>query len=45
MGRLLFIGALVVAALLLAAVGALLSLLRSVVSLAPSLTLERSSAR
>jgi hypothetical protein len=39
------IAGLVVAALLLAGLGALISLVRSVTSLAPSVDLERSTAR
>ncbi len=45
MGRRLFIGGIVVAALLLAALGAAISLIRSITSLLPSLVFERSTAR
>jgi hypothetical protein len=41
----LFIGGIVVAALLLAALGAAISLIRSVTSFVPSLVFERSTAR
>jgi hypothetical protein len=41
----LLIGGIVVAALLLAGLGAAISLIRSLTSLAPSPTLERSTAR
>jgi uncharacterized membrane protein len=44
MRRRLLIGGIVLAALLLAGLGAAISLIRSVTSLAPSLTLERSTA-
>lgn len=44
MRRGLFIAGLVLAALLLAGLGALISLVRSIASLAPSLTVERSTA-
>jgi len=42
MRRRLVIGGIVLAALLLAGIGALISLVRSVTSIAPSITLERS---
>ena len=45
MRRRLFVAGLVLAALLLAALGALISLVRSVTPLAPSVDLERSTAR
>jgi len=45
MRRRFFIAGLVAAALLLAGLGALISLIRSVTSLAPSVDLERSTAR
>ncbi len=45
MRRRFFIAGLVVAALLLAGLGALISLVRSISSLAPSVDLERSTAR
>ena len=45
MGRRLFIGGIVVAALLLAALGAAISLIRSITSLVPSLLFERTTAR
>lgn len=45
MRRRLLIGGIVAAALLLAGLGALISLIRSVISVAPSLTVERSTAR
>mgnify|MGYP006951349098 CR=1 FL=1 len=45
MRRRLFIGAVVLATLLLAALGALISLVRSVLSLRQPLTFERSTAQ
>jgi hypothetical protein len=45
MRRRLFIGGVVVAALLLAGLGALISLIRSVISLTQPLAFERSTAR
>jgi len=45
MRRRLLLGGLVVAVLLLAGLGALISVIRSVTSLAPSLAFERSIAR
>jgi hypothetical protein len=45
MRRRLFIGVIVLAALLLAGLGAVLSLIRSVTSLSPPLVFERSTAR
>ncbi|HEY5693656.1 MAG TPA: hypothetical protein VIR14_04040 [Gaiellaceae bacterium] len=45
MRRRLLIGGIVLAALLLAGLGALISLTRSLVSLAPPLVFERSTAR
>jgi len=45
MRRRLLIGGIVAVALLLAGLGALISLIRSVISVAPSLTFERSTAR
>jgi uncharacterized membrane protein len=45
MRRRLLIGGIVLAALLLAGLGAAISLIRSVTSLAPSFTFERSTAR
>ena len=45
MRRRLLIGGIVLAALLLAGLGAVISVIRSVTSIAPPLTVERSSAR
>jgi hypothetical protein len=45
MRRRLYIGGIVVAAVLLAGLGALISLVRSLTSLAPPLVFERSTAR
>jgi hypothetical protein len=45
MGRRLFIGGIVVVALLLAGLGAAISLVRSIASLVPSLVFERSTVR
>ena len=45
MRRRLVIGGIVLAALLLAVLGVVISLVRSIASIAPSLNLERSTAR